>query len=163
MLETRVEVRCHFQGFECSKETAVDNSVHTKESSKDLAAQGGKLRSLKDAERFFFIVIVGKFGLVVHLVSDPTQDFIDVDGSRHRDGFAVTIAPSVFNTRGKALAWSKRVQVGIRGHDGPNCTDIVVEINSVDGNPRGARFTRGQRDLEKYKEGRKESKQGEMG
>lgn len=144
-------MRRHFQGLECSKETAVDDSVHTKESSKDLAAQGGKLRCLKDAERLFFVVIIGKLGLVVHLVSDPTQDFIDIDGGRHRDGIAVAITPSVFDTRGKTLAGSERVQVGVRRHDGPDRADIVVEINSVDGNPRGARFTRWQGDLSKKK------------
>jgi hypothetical protein len=147
MLEATIEVGRHFQGLEGSKKAAVNDTVNAKESSKDLPAQGCKLGRLKDSESLFFVIVIGKLGFIVHLVGDPAQYLVNVHGSGHGNGVGVAIAPSVLDTGRKAFAGSKRIEIGISGHDGPDGAHVIVEIDSVDRHPRGARFTRRQSDL----------------
>ena len=138
MFEARIEMGRHVQGLQGSKETGINNSVDSKESSEDLPAEGCKLGRLKDTKGFRFIVVVGKLGIVVHLVGNPAQYFVNVDGRGHGHRFAVAVGPSVFHPRRKAFAGAKGIQVRIGRHDGPNGAYVVVKVNGVHRYPRGA-------------------------
>jgi len=72
----------HVQGFQCTEKGRVDDSVHTKEPPKDLPTECGKGGRLKDCESTLFVIVVGEFRLVVHLIRDPTENFVNVYGRR---------------------------------------------------------------------------------
>lgn len=110
MLETSIEMGCHPQRFERSKETRVNNAIHTEQPPKDLSAEGSKLRRLEDAQSLGLIVVVGEFGLVVNLLRYPMQYLFDVNRSRNADGLRIAasaLRPTVLDTRGESLAGSE--------------------------------------------------------
>lgn len=138
-------MRRHPQGFQGTKERGVNNAIDTKQSSKDLSAQGRKGGSLEYAEGLLLVVVVWEFGLVVDLVDYPLEDFFDVEGRGYGYGGGVaagSFGPAVFDAGGEAFARVEGAQVGVGGHDCPDCGDVVVEVDCVDCYPSRTRFTR---------------------
>mmetsp|Transcript_11249 Transcript_11249/g.23015 ORF Transcript_11249/g.23015 Transcript_11249/m.23015 type:complete len:206 (-) Transcript_11249:51-668(-) len=151
MFETRIEMGCHFQGFQRSKKGTVNNAIDPKESSKDLSTQCGKLRCLKDAQGHLFIftagIAIGEFSFVIHLLGNPLQHLVDINGRRNTHGLLLRIVtPTVFDTTRKAFARSETGQIWIGGHDSPNGAHVIVKINRMDGDPGGAGFSGRKRD-----------------
>jgi len=128
-------MRCHVQGFQCSKKTRINNSVHSKEASKDLPAKGCELGCLEDTERLGFVVIVGELGIVVHLIGNPAQYFVNVDGCRDGYSFTGAVGPSVFYSGGKTFTGTEGIQVRIGRHDGPDGAHVIVKVNGVHRDP----------------------------
>ena len=149
MLEARIQMRGHFECFQSPKKGAVDNAVDAKESSKNLSTECGKCGCLKDAQCFFFFIIVWEFGLIIDLFSNPCQYFINIHWSTDTDGDSSSlIGPSIFYSTRKSFSRSKRVQVRIRRHDCPNCRNIIVKVNGMDCHPSSTGFAWRQSDLE---------------
>jgi len=138
VLESRVEMRRHVQGLECAEEAGIDDSVHAKKATENLATERGELRSLEDAQGLGLVVVVWEFALIVDLLRYPRENLLDVDRGGDGDGVARLIGPSVLHARWKPLTWSERIEVGIGRHDGPDRADVVVEVDGMDGDPCGA-------------------------
>ena len=135
-------MRRHPQCLQRSKETAVNNAIHTKESAKDLSTERCKRRRLEDTQRFFFIIVIWKLGFIVDLICYPMQYLFNVN--RRRDGYCIPIGlgPTIFYAGGIAFPRTKGREEGIIGENCPDCGGVVVKINGVDGYPSSTAFSR---------------------
>lgn len=144
MLKASVEFCCHIEGLYGTKEARVDDAVDSKETAKDLSAEGRKLLRLEDLQCLGFIVIIRKLAFIIDLIRNPIKNLIDVYWRRDRDGIS-SVRPTVLDPRGETLSGTEGIEVGIRRHDGPDGTDVIVKVNRVHGDPSRAGLSRGER------------------
>jgi hypothetical protein len=72
MLETCVEMWRHIERFQCTKEGGIDNSINSKDASKDLSAKGRK--GWRRVNALLIIFIIWEFIRVIDLVGYPTEN-----------------------------------------------------------------------------------------
>ena len=140
VLKTCIQMWRHSQCFQRSKEAAINYSVHSKESSKNLTTKRCKGWRLKDAQCFLFVVIVGKLRFVVNLVGDPEKRLFYVRGRWNRNRISVRLGPAIFYARRVTFARSKGGEEGVIGKNRPNSGGVVVKVDRMNGNPARTAF-----------------------
>mmetsp|Transcript_18815 Transcript_18815/g.40792 ORF Transcript_18815/g.40792 Transcript_18815/m.40792 type:complete len:202 (-) Transcript_18815:125-730(-) len=147
MLKTSIQMRRHLQCLQRPEETTINNPIDPKQATEYLSAQGCKLWSLKHTQRFRLIIVIGELRLIVDLIRYPLKHFFDVHGRRNTDGGGIasgSFGPTVFDSGGEAFTGTEGIEVGVFGHDCPDCGDVVVEVDGVDCYPACAGFARGE-------------------